>query len=459
MKTALFLMVPHLSHYYPTFGLARLLQAQGYSVIFSGTAGYQSAVKQEGFSFRLVDYLDEVLIRKPSVAIGLWIQTQLNPSYTKARYRNFVNRMQSIEQLITDTKPDVIFLDDTLGHYYACLVGKANLVQVSTRLSPRQRPSIPPLNQFYIPRGHPIDYLFTSMQWWWHIRQRRLNELLQRTVFNRRSDIDFLRRFERRKGIAWPLVRDEKVAFYDAIAGLPTLVLAPKSLEFKDTQAVSNEQYLYIPDQRNERAYFSVKYAQCIDRITHQKQVNKSKVVYVALGTLSLAHADLAYRLLLRITEALGGDDTLSVIIATGGLDLSIHSKSSNIFCLPAVPQLDVLNYCDLMITHGGFGSIKECAAVGVPMLVYPLNTSVDQPGNSARIVSLGLGLRGKVSESPVTIRRKVHVILNTPTYRTNCRLMQQRFIEDGQQAYDVLKQVGLWNQDSIESYKSMFHF
>ena len=459
MRTALFLMVPHLSHYYPTFGLAHLLQAQGYSVIYSGTAEYQSAVEQGGFSFKPVNYVEEILLRKPSVAIGLWIKTQLNPSFTAARYRNFLTRIRTIERLVTDTKPDVIFLDDTLGHYYACLAGKAKLVQVSTRLSPRQRPSIPPLNSFYIPKRHPIDSLITNAQWWWHIRRRRLNERLQQIVFNGHSDMDFLRRYERRKSIAWPLVRDQKVAFYDGIAGLSALVLAPKSLEFKDTQAAPDEQYLYIPDQRSEQNYFSVHYAQYIDRITYRKQVNKTKIVYVALGTLSLNYADQAYRLLLNIIKALGGDEALDVLIATGGLDLSILTMPSNIFCLPVVPQLDALKYCDLMITHGGFGSVKECVAAGVPMLVYPLNTNVDQPGNSARIISLSLGMRGKVSESPVTIRRKVYSILDTPTYKKNCRLMQQRFVEDGQQAEAVLKQVGLWTQDLIGSHKSMFHF
>lgn len=459
MRTALFLMIPHLSHYYPTFGLAHLLQAQGYSVVYSGTAEFQSAVEQEGFSFKPINYVEEILIRKPSVAIGLWIKTRLDPSSTTARYREFLTRMRTIEHLVADTKPEVVFLDDTLGHYYACIAGTAKLVQLSTRLSPRQRPSIPPLNLFYIPKGHSVNFLITNLQWWWHIRRRRLNELLQTIVFRGYSDINFLRRYERGKGIVWQTVRDEKVAFYDAVAGLPTLVLAPKSLEFAGTQAAPDEHYLYIPDQRSERVSFCIDYYQWIDQITYRKRINKSKVVYVALGTLSLDDADKAYRLLLNIIKALGGDDALDVLIATGGLDLSILTIPSNILCLPVVPQLDTLRYCDLMITHGGFGSVKECVAAGVPMLVYPLNTNVDQPGNSARIISLGLGLRGKVSESPANIRRKAYTILDTPLYKKNCRLMQQRFVEDGQQAEAVLRQVGLWTQDLIGSHKSMFHF
>ena len=36
MKTTLFILIPHLSHYYPTFGLARCLQSRGFRVVYAG---------------------------------------------------------------------------------------------------------------------------------------------------------------------------------------------------------------------------------------------------------------------------------------------------------------------------------------------------------------------------------------------------------------------------------------
>ncbi len=452
MKTVLFLMVPHLSHYYPTFGLARLLQRQGYTIVYSGTSSYQAAVEQEGFLFRSVLYVEEIVIRKLRVAIGLWIKTRLERTYTSTRYRCFLAGMQTVEQLMADTKPDVVFLDDTLGHYYPCLAGKAKVIQLSTKLSPRRHPFIPPLNSFYVPQRALMDSLITKAQWWGHIRRRRLNGWLQSLVFNGRSDAEFQRRYERQKGVVWTVVRDENMAFYDAVAGLPALVLAPKSLEFENTPTAPKEHYLYTPHLRNEQPYVSAEYVQWMERVIYRKQVNKTRLVYVALGTLSLGQAERAYKLLTNITHALGGDDTIDVLMATGGLDLSCSTVAANVYCLPAIPQLDVLKHADLMITHGGLGSVKECLAAGVPMLVYPLNTQVDQPGNSARVVHKGLGLRGKINESSTRIRRKVYTLLENPVYRKNCQVTQQHFMEDGQTAQQVLTQLGLWTRDLSSS-------
>jgi zeaxanthin glucosyltransferase len=356
----------------------------------------------------------------------------------------------------------LILMDDTLGHYYACLAGKAVIIQVSTRLSPRKHPSAPPLNSFYIPQRHPANSLITNGQWWWHICRRRLNEGVQRLVFRGRSEVDFLRRYEQGRGIDWQEIRNENVAFYDAVAGLSTLVMAPKSLEFEHIQSSADEHYLYIPDQRSEQAYFSEKYVQAIEQLTYRKRVNETRIVYAALGTLSSGQSSQARQLLMNVIEALRGNETLDVVIATGGLTLSLSDLPTNIYCLPVVPQLDMLKHCDLMITHGGFGSIKECVSGGVPMLVYPLNTNVDQPGNSARVVGLQLGLRGKVTETPTTIRYKVHSILNTPIYKKNCQLMKQRLYGDEQQVDAVLKSpdcAGTIEYQGQLKMGSLYHF
>jgi len=444
MKTALFLVVPHLSHYFPTFGLARLLKRKGYTIVYSGTHPYRSVIEQEGFLFETMDYLEESVIRKPIVAFGLWLKVRTDSIFTKVRYRQFLTNMRRVENLVTDSNPTLILMDDTLGHYYACLVGKATIMQVSTRLSSRKRPSTPPLNSFYLPQKNAINSLITNGQWWWHISKRRLNEGLQRLIFKGYSDVDFLRRYEQRRGIDWKEISNQNVAFYDAVDSLPALILAPKSLDFEHTQSATDEHYLYIPDERNEQSYFSADYAQTVEQLTHHRQIKKSRIVYVAFGTLSSGHARQARQLLLNIIEALGGDETLFVIVSTGGLTLSLPVMPANVRCLPFVPQLDMLKHCDLMITHGGFGSIKECIAAGVPLLIYPLNPDVDQPGNSARCVSSGLGMRGRITEKPIDISKKVHQITNTPTYKSNCRRAKQYLLLEASQAENTLMHIGL---------------
>jgi UDP:flavonoid glycosyltransferase YjiC (YdhE family) len=59
---------------------------------------------------------------------------------------------------------------------------------------------------------------------------------------------------------------------------------------------------------------------------------------------------------------------------------------------LEFIPLSNLIEDIDLMLNHGGIGTIKECIENKVPMIVLPLNKKTDQPGCGARTVSNGLG-------------------------------------------------------------------
>ncbi|MDR7279579.1 glycosyltransferase [Catenuloplanes atrovinosus] len=54
------------------------------------------------------------------------------------------------------------------------------------------------------------------------------------------------------------------------------------------------------------------------------------------------------------------------------------------------VPQDELLPRCDLVVSHGGSGSVLGAVAHGLPMLVAPMGA--DQPDNAVRVAALGLG-------------------------------------------------------------------
>ena len=84
------------------------------------------------------------------------------------------------------------------------------------------------------------------------------------------------------------------------------------------------------------------------------------------------------------------------------------------------------------MVTHGGMNSIVECIYRQVPMLAYPLNRCWDQPGNAARIVFHGLGMRGCLAgDSPSGIYRKIREIRRDyRTYREKLQGMKEKVKE-----------------------------
>src|ERR1700738_2561821 len=68
-------------------------------------------------------------------------------------------------------------------------------------------------------------------------------------------------------------------------------------------------------------------------------------------------------------------------------------SGAENALVTQWVPQVEVLRRADLMINHAGIGSVQECIAMEVPMILFPLMR--DQFACADRVIDLGLGVRG----------------------------------------------------------------
>jgi MGT family glycosyltransferase len=83
------------------------------------------------------------------------------------------------------------------------------------------------------------------------------------------------------------------------------------------------------------------------------------------------------------------------------------------------LPHAALLPRCDVVVTHGGFGTIMGSLSVGVPMVVVP--AQADQPRNARRCVDLGVGrVVGPKERTPEAIRTAVRAVLADPMYRRN---------------------------------------
>jgi UDP:flavonoid glycosyltransferase YjiC (YdhE family) len=78
----------------------------------------------------------------------------------------------------------------------------------------------------------------------------------------------------------------------------------------------------------------------------------------------------------------------------------------NNILMFPWVPGKHVISKADLVIFHGGYGSMMECVSYGKPSIVVPFHT--EQEGNGRRLEQLGCSLVLKLShEQPKHIEGK----------------------------------------------------
>jgi MGT family glycosyltransferase len=137
--------------------------------------------------------------------------------------------------------------------------------------------------------------------------------------------------------------------------------------------------------------------------------------VYLTLGTVfHLESGDLLERALagLRALPA-------NVLVTVGP-----HRHAEELGPQPAhvrvaqyVPQETVLPHCDLVVSHGGSGSVLGALAHGLPLVLLPLGA--DQPLNADRCAALGVAeVLDAVEATPERVRAAAAAVLGDPTAR-----------------------------------------
>lgn len=108
--------------------------------------------------------------------------------------------------------------------------------------------------------------------------------------------------------------------------------------------------------------------------------------IYVSLGSFFSARSDL-----LRKIVAAFRDQSVELVLASGVTPVSdLGPMPPDWIVAEAFPQPPVLEYCDLVVTHGGNNTVTEALAAGVPLLIGPLST--DQFAGAADIEDFGFG-------------------------------------------------------------------
>lgn len=141
--------------------------------------------------------------------------------------------------------------------------------------------------------------------------------------------------------------------------------------------------------------------------------------VYATLGTIfNKTSGDLFERLL----GGLAGIDADVVVTIGRGLDpADLGAQPPHICVVPFVPQSEVLPGVDLVVSHGGSGSLVAALAHGLPSVLLPLGA--DQPHNALRAAELGLATTlDAASVAPAAIAEQVETALRDDEMRARCR-------------------------------------
>ena len=140
----------------------------------------------------------------------------------------------------------------------------------------------------------------------------------------------------------------------------------------------------------------------------------EGQVAYFTLGTVK--NTDTAdFRAGLTALEEYDG-----VVIATTGRRLDpdeLGPLPANAVVAEFVPQADVLERADLLVSHSGSGTMLGGLVHGVPQVALPRGT--DQPQNAAVLAQAGAGIVVAPEDFAVdTIRAAVSEVTSDPSYR-----------------------------------------
>jgi MGT family glycosyltransferase len=137
--------------------------------------------------------------------------------------------------------------------------------------------------------------------------------------------------------------------------------------------------------------------------------------VYFTLGTVfNLESGDLLDRVLTGLREL---PSNLVVTVGHHVDPAEFGPQPRHVHVEQFIPQSSVLPYCDLVVSHGGSGSVIGALAHGLPSVLLPLGA--DQPLNAGRCADLGVArVLDAVEATPEVVRAAAADVITDPAYR-----------------------------------------
>jgi UDP:flavonoid glycosyltransferase YjiC (YdhE family) len=427
----LFKVFPQKSHLNATFPLARTLRERGHDVVYAGVEPLRRHVEAQDHRYHgqaedLFPYV-EPKRGDPKLTFRTMLQNWYRNRAWADGLRAKYARCTAFDALVKDVQPDLVLVDSPytffalglfrLGVPFAVLESMVNLGWAR---------GFPPGDTTCVPCAGWIGRLCAAAHWRRYFAKRWFMGALGFRV-------DFAQSFVLQTARAGGVSRNElsfERYFHLGLTTVPELILSPREFDFP-RPAAKNQVYIgpSVEMNREESAgdyRFAGRFSQLVEARTRG-----TPLVYCCLGTAAWRY-DGVERFLARIVEAARGAQWHLLLAVGTELELRLPpARPKNVDVFQVVPQLQVLRHADVMVTHGGMNSITECLLAGVPMVVFPGTTQIDQAGNAARVAYHRLGLMGNLQRaSAVRIRRSVDQILRDPEYRRRVGEMGRRIRE-----------------------------
>lgn len=407
------------SHLNRAFGLGKVLRERGHHVTFaSATRSAAARVADNGFDFRALQ-----TPRQFSRSLGS-LRTRAASAAREAKAASRILASNELAELVAELRPDLLLIDYEMHTQIMRAVVKGyRTMLLEYECSPRRTGMVPVPSSGLIPTGTLWNRLLLTGTWWIASSKRRLRFALSGWYYRGHDHWSTLHRLAARVGFDTRRHATRRHWHFLSYPALPTLYLSPWQFDFPNE--IPNRDFHVGPmisGQRRDTGS-DPEYTALMRTLISAKGTTRRPLVYCAMGSI-LSDPDY-FR---RVMQAAGQHPEWDLIMAVGR-DPQGHSLGpvpTNVHVLGFVPQLDVLEHADLMLTHAGSGSVFECIAAGVPMLCYS-GGAKEEDGNAARVVHHGLGLRGDPSrDDAATIATNIQTLIADPSYRRRVAAMRE---------------------------------
>ena len=157
------------------------------------------------------------------------------------------------------------------------------------------------------------------------------------------------------------------------------------------------------------------------------EKLEGKKVIYISMGTIFSNHSVELNKLFF---DSFADMDVI-VVMAAYQVDVSQYNIPGNFIIRDYVPQLELLKYTSVAITHSGMNSIGDLLYHNVPFVAIPLGA--DQFYLAGRAQDLGATIMLDVNNlSKETLKNAVEKVSSEPSYRENIKKISDSFVEAG---------------------------
>jgi UDP:flavonoid glycosyltransferase YjiC (YdhE family) len=300
--------------------------------------------------------------------------------------------------LVDRDPPDAIVTDYLLfGSYIAAEKAGLPLAALMHSIFTLARPGIPPFGPGWrVGRGRTRRLCYS-----------KLNALQMRFLNARLDDLNTLRHSLSLRPIA---------SIGDLVLGADRLLILTSSAFDYPGPIPPNARWAgAITDPDLQRAA----------RPTTHDARDRPKTVLVSFSTTFQRQATV----LARVVAALAGLPVRAVVTCGPAIEPSQLPAAPNVRLVAAMPHHELLPTTDLVITHGGHGTVSTALRHGVPVLCMPMGR--DQREVAARVVWHGAGVRAPVNTSVPRLRRVIQRALDDSGLRVAAERLAARMADD----------------------------